>query len=278
MYKSFFLGGIIYCISSIAIAQPATNEAGCPLQATSQNTPPRYPANELREGIGGIVRLRVAIDACGRPVDITIKESSGNENLDSAALGAVLDWMFTGNQESSVVIVPVEFVPETKADSENPRHLAIDSSPHTVIIKGDYPQDFGLGVMDAYVPDDRPIGASDVNSAIKLIDQYCLLDAHEIEDGFKGYVTYGITDFSEWWVFSEDHSMGPSIVRKRFFLTGDRGYMKTAYLCESKKEDGCRHLQAVLESIGEQKMLPPPPIPDRLPGITGKEKDMIGCK
>ena len=45
------------------------------------------------------------------------------------------------------------------------------------------------------------------NSAIKLIDQYCLLDSHEIEDGFKGYVTYGITDFSEWWVFSEDHSM-----------------------------------------------------------------------
>jgi periplasmic protein TonB len=79
--------------------------------------PPKYPAQELRDGIGGVVKLRVTIDANGSVLDIAIEKSSRNRNLDRAAMDAARKWRFNpgiknGQKVGGVVIVPVEFKPQ----------------------------------------------------------------------------------------------------------------------------------------------------------------------
>jgi periplasmic protein TonB len=76
--------------------------------------PPKYPAEELRDGVTGLVKLRVTIDANGNVLDIAIEKSSRNRNLDRAAMDAARKWRFNpgiknGQKVGGVVIVPVEF-------------------------------------------------------------------------------------------------------------------------------------------------------------------------
>ena len=78
--------------------------------------PPRYPSKELRDGIGGIVMLRVTIDAQGNVLDVQIQKSSRNRNLDRAAMDAARKWKFNpgmrgGQKVGGDVLVPVNFSP-----------------------------------------------------------------------------------------------------------------------------------------------------------------------
>lgn len=76
---------------------------------------PRYPLNELRNGVQGTVVLRVLVDIDGTPVDVTVETSSGNRNLDRAALQHVLKtWRFKpamrdGQAVQAYGLVPIAF-------------------------------------------------------------------------------------------------------------------------------------------------------------------------
>ncbi len=271
MYKLFLFGVIMYCAPGFAFARAAPETTECADEVSVPNAPPKYPASEVRDGIGGRVILRVTIDACGRPTKILLDKSSDNINLDNAAFDAVRSWKFTGDAKATDVLVPVDFIPPVLLGPESFQSLP------AVTRETGAGQYYGLGATKFYIPDERPLGLNEVNSAPALIDQYCLVEVKEIEPGFHRYVTYGITDYSEWWLFTEKHAVGPSVVRRRYFSIGDRGYLKTAHLCESKNEGACELLKAVLESRPEQEILPPPPIPRRLPGAVGKEKETIVC-
>ncbi|MBD9468480.1 energy transducer TonB [Pseudoxanthomonas sp. PXM01] len=78
-------------------------------------TSPRYPINELRNGIQGTVILRVLVDIDGKPVDVTIETSSGNRNLDKEARQHVLKtWRFkpamqNGQAVQAYGLVPIAF-------------------------------------------------------------------------------------------------------------------------------------------------------------------------
>lgn len=78
-------------------------------------TSPRYPSNELRNGIQGTVILRVLVDIDGKPVDVTIETSSGNRNLDKEARQHVLKtWRFkpamqNGQAVQAYGLVPIAF-------------------------------------------------------------------------------------------------------------------------------------------------------------------------
>ncbi|MBN4841748.1 energy transducer TonB, partial [Citrobacter braakii] len=56
--------------------------------------PPRYPPQELRQGVGGTVILVISIDAQGNVLDIQVEKSSRNRNLDRAAVEAARRWKF----------------------------------------------------------------------------------------------------------------------------------------------------------------------------------------
>jgi protein TonB len=78
------------------------------------NPPPTYPAAARRRKQEGTVLLAARVSERGRVNDVWIKESSGSEALDDAALRAVQRWEFEPARLGavnldSVVEVPVRF-------------------------------------------------------------------------------------------------------------------------------------------------------------------------
>lgn len=63
------------------------------LQTRRAPVPP-YPRRELARGIEGQTRLRVLVGLDGRPQEISVLRSSGNRNLDLAAIRGVKRWLF----------------------------------------------------------------------------------------------------------------------------------------------------------------------------------------
>ena len=59
---------------------------------TPKQLPPVYPQAEQRRRIGGTVVVAFDFDADGKVTAATVKTSSGNKNLDQAALVAVRQW------------------------------------------------------------------------------------------------------------------------------------------------------------------------------------------
>ncbi|HVY06803.1 MAG TPA: TonB family protein [Burkholderiales bacterium] len=85
------------------------------LRATYLRNPkPLYPAASRRLKEQGTVLLRIFVTAAGHPTQISLKQSSGYERLDHAALQAVPNWKFAPatreeNPVDAWVIVPIKF-------------------------------------------------------------------------------------------------------------------------------------------------------------------------
>lgn len=78
------------------------------------NPKPAYPLMARRRGLQGLVRLDVKVNAEGIPTSVKVKDSSGHEALDEAALTAVWHWRFAparraGEAVEGSVVVPVRF-------------------------------------------------------------------------------------------------------------------------------------------------------------------------
>lgn len=73
---------------------------GIPPRVTYRPDPP-YPSAERNAGIEGSVKLRFIIGYNGEIEDITIIESSGNANLDNAAVNGCRKWRFKGARNSA---------------------------------------------------------------------------------------------------------------------------------------------------------------------------------
>ena len=82
-----------------------------------QNPRPAYPGLSKRLGEQGKVVVRVFIEVDGKAQKAEIKQSSGFERLDQAALSTVLRWRYVpgkraGLAESMWFNVPINFVLE----------------------------------------------------------------------------------------------------------------------------------------------------------------------
>jgi protein TonB len=93
-------------------------EAPPPIRTTPvyavDTPPPEYPLEVACAGVGGRAVLSVRIGKDGRPADITLKQSSGNAELDEAAQAAVRGWQFraattNGQPIETVIDVPMTF-------------------------------------------------------------------------------------------------------------------------------------------------------------------------
>ncbi len=62
---------------------------------------PPYPSAERNAGVEGTVSIRFLIGTDGSVEDITVTSSSGNANLDNAAVAACRKWRFTAAKNSS---------------------------------------------------------------------------------------------------------------------------------------------------------------------------------
>ena len=75
---------------------------------------PVYPPEEMRRGITGTTLLTLSYDVAGNVTDVKVKKSSGNRNLDRAAIKAANRWKINPGMRGGVrvagqVDVPVEF-------------------------------------------------------------------------------------------------------------------------------------------------------------------------
>jgi len=102
-----------------AIAQPVPAQPAnpplpiVPPRVVSQVWP-EYPASALEKGIEGLVLVQAYVNASGRPVKVEVKTSSGNADLDEAAIKAVSNWQFAPATQGGAALaswfeVPVRF-------------------------------------------------------------------------------------------------------------------------------------------------------------------------
>ncbi len=77
--------------------------------------PPEYPAEPYRRRVGGVVKIAVQLNPDGSVGEEAVYQSSGDLQLDEAALKAVGQWRFEARSERRVtarrVIVPIRFIP-----------------------------------------------------------------------------------------------------------------------------------------------------------------------
>ena len=59
---------------------------------TPAQVPPIYPAKEFQRRIGGTAVIAYSYGADGKVTSASVKSSSGNKNLDNAAVAAVKQW------------------------------------------------------------------------------------------------------------------------------------------------------------------------------------------
>lgn len=84
-----------------------------PPQPVSKSQP-IYPSRLLSKGIGGKVIVAATVDSNGRVTGARVRTSSGNRDLDNAALKAVRKWRFRpavsgGKKVSATALVPFNF-------------------------------------------------------------------------------------------------------------------------------------------------------------------------
>jgi protein TonB len=100
----------------ITIVEPAGSGSPFVELATRMSPPPAYPRLAITRGWSGTVLLRIHVDASGRPMEVTVEQSSGHDLLDQAAIKVVkAKWLFVpatqnGAPTDAWARVPVEFV------------------------------------------------------------------------------------------------------------------------------------------------------------------------
>lgn len=84
-----------------------------PVSLSTEYAPaPRYPVLSLRNGEEGTVLLLVKVDATGKPIDVTLKKSSGYRELDRNAMKHVLaTWRFHPAMHQGIAIPALALVP-----------------------------------------------------------------------------------------------------------------------------------------------------------------------
>jgi protein TonB len=74
---------------------------------------PDYPASAKGQGVEGKTVVEVSVDSSGKVVGVKVSSSSGNKDLDQAAVDAAASWVFTpsatGNSGTESIQVPVNF-------------------------------------------------------------------------------------------------------------------------------------------------------------------------
>lgn len=96
--------GAVARAGGVAADAPRVATRSVHIDAGNQSCRPRYPHVAEREGVTGITRLRIAIDATGHVTGATLLEASGrlrqNRNMDQAAIEALSECPVTaGNDE-----------------------------------------------------------------------------------------------------------------------------------------------------------------------------------
>lgn len=114
----------------LALALPLGCRAECSAIGYQKMRPPVYPPEAVAAKAQGKVLLNVIVGVEGKPEDIGVEHSSGNDALDRAAADAVAEWRFSpqvcdGKPVKARAMIPLEFNLSDIAASEGAVHRPI---------------------------------------------------------------------------------------------------------------------------------------------------------
>jgi len=104
-----------HTVSSIRLHGPKQHESTVDYKNPALgNRPPEYPRRARRQGLEGRVVIGVSVSTEGRPRKVFVRESSGMEIFDDAALRAIRQWRFLperrdGTPVDTSVLIPIVF-------------------------------------------------------------------------------------------------------------------------------------------------------------------------
>ncbi|WP_313248461.1 energy transducer TonB [Stenotrophomonas acidaminiphila] len=110
-------------LSACGASGPAAPVVAPTEVAAVQTPPPDYPVELACSGVGGQSVLKVVVGPQGTPTEVALLTSSGNSQLDDAAIQRVREWKFkaatrNGQAVPTTIQVPVSFnPPQPKPDS-----------------------------------------------------------------------------------------------------------------------------------------------------------------
>lgn len=98
----------------------ADDDAPASLRPDEQaRKPAKYPKDLCKAGIGGVVPLQAAVDGAGTAYDIQVERTSGNRDLDRAAVEAAKRWRYlpavaAGKKQAGAARFDVAFDPQSE--------------------------------------------------------------------------------------------------------------------------------------------------------------------
>jgi protein TonB len=100
-------------LGSISALSAAENAAFDVRPTPVKTPPPEYPANMRRDGVSGLVAVKVEIDETGAVVNCYVSKSS-NPGFEEAAISAVKTWKFTPAKKDGApvkisLVIPIKF-------------------------------------------------------------------------------------------------------------------------------------------------------------------------
>lgn len=265
--------GSAQMLSLAIFALAASNcHAGCIEISYAKLKPPVYPQAAIAAKAEGrvLVRTNVAID--GAPTHLAIVASSGNADLDQAALDTVATWRFNprtceGKAVAADVVVPVEFnLSQPAATTES-----------TGVVANERPADAGPAVASSsdreLAPDHRPMDASTVPDLLKQLregDGVFRVPPRAMGPAATLSVYFKAEERAEFEALqSKEHGWDAvhgagwtSIIRTRFVDAGRRTFELYAQLCDGDTEWCEGQLAAYLERmLDDPPLIPPPALP-----------------
>ena len=111
--KLLLCGAVLTLLLAGCAAPSPTADADGEWTPNPPNPSAPYPADSRANGEQGTVMLRVRTSPEGRPLAVTVQQSSGYERLDRSAVGTVCEWKFKPTPDDGTVVWregPVRFV------------------------------------------------------------------------------------------------------------------------------------------------------------------------
>jgi TonB family protein len=255
-----------------------SSHAECSDPSYAKLRPPKYPPEALAARAQGSVLLNVTVGIDGLPQELRIRTSSGNADLDQAAVESVSTWQFNprrcdGKPELAIAVVPVTFdlsemaPPETVGD-------AIEQKPP----EAGAPILSEVGREVAH--DLKAMPLQTVPEMLRFLKNDPSVMTSRAENPIDSTTTLSLyfspADRADWQVvestgngWSVVDGGWTSIIRTRFLESGRTTWELYSQLCNGSAE-WCGQVQRVyLQQMKEM----PPPIPPPAPRSTERPKN-----
>jgi TonB family protein len=248
---------VFFSLLAPLIAMAGTKN--CTSASYAETHPPKYPANAVAGKIEGLALIAAIVESDGPPVRLEVRKSSGNAELDQAALDSVAKWRFNamrcdGKATRSVAMVPMEFSLDTTISDSSE-----DSSLETVLSRP------GLMLRNFDIlRDDEPLEFSSIDEGLQFLRGQPGVE----ERATKHDATFYRFNDMRIWAFVQavaDPAPGPAnrmLLRQRWRVNDDATVILIVAMCEGDKLWCGREIGGRIAFMKEHPP-PPPPTPLR---------------